>query len=90
MYALTNFPQEKMAEKLFEDPYQLHREILTKIAVKSALHAQESRSKLRKKISILLDLYGKERWPVSIWMNRRIKKIIKNNQLQRGLAKNDP
>lgn len=84
-YALTRFPQEQVAQALFVDPHLLHTDLLTKIAVHSALHIAERRSKLRKIACALFDHYGRERWPLSTWMNRKIKKEIRKGLEKRGL-----
>jgi len=88
-YARTEFPQEVFAEKMKEDPEQLQIELLNKIAAKSSLHWENQKSFPRKKLCSLLDIYGRERWPVSVWMNRKLGKEIDRRAALRGLINTD-
>lgn len=84
-YRLTqNYPQEPFLTPLFQTPRELHAQILTDIAIH--LNRQIRKRKLCKHwLFQLIQLYGKERFPLFNFLRWRYQKKRRKANLQRGL-----
>ncbi len=95
MYALDSGPpQLPFLRALEEDPEALHRRLLLEIAAAFARHAATRRSPgelarelARSAVRELLDLYGRERWPLSWLWRRYYQRARRRLRVRRGLSR---
>jgi hypothetical protein len=93
MYSVaTDPPQRSYLEALEEDAEALHRRLLLEIATAFARRhgarrspGELTRELLRASLRELLDLYGRDRWPLS-WLWRRYFQALRRRlRARRGL-----
>jgi len=85
IYRRTEFPQEEYIQKILNDPKKLQIDILTQIAIKEASQVDQKRSMIHKTLRSLVDLYGRERWPMNRILNLYVRYSINKSKRQRGL-----